>query len=196
MKQQISDLKYLAPLGKSDHCVLSFKYICHSLDVNKCNRFLYNKANYKMMKNDLKNHDCLSEHKPIEDNWKEFKDILLNMGMFQKVKTPHHQKKKRVKFHIKEIYSWFDQAKIKTSQTLDIYTQLDLQLISETHQKYNTIRNKVKNEVMREKSSYEKKHLLKKLKFFKISLSVRLPMNPQVIYHLFLRDVLKFCQQG
>ncbi|MEO0683973.1 MAG: hypothetical protein AAFY76_02730, partial [Cyanobacteria bacterium J06649_11] len=69
---QISDLKYLAPFGKSDHCVLSFKYICYSPDVNKCNRFLCNKANYEIMKNDLKNHDwkdCLSEHEPIEDSW-------------------------------------------------------------------------------------------------------------------------------
>ena len=35
-----------------------------------------------MMKKDLNNHDwkdCLLEHKPIEDSWKEFKDILLNL---------------------------------------------------------------------------------------------------------------------
>lgn len=50
-----------------------------------------------MMKNDLKNHDCLSEHKPIEDNWKEFKDILLNLryGYVPKSKdtTPPEEKK-------------------------------------------------------------------------------------------------------
>ena len=41
----------------------------------------FNKAKYDLMKN-LKNHDwkdCLSEHKPIEDSWMKFKDILLNL---------------------------------------------------------------------------------------------------------------------
>ena len=161
---QISDLKYLAPLGKSDHCILSFKYICYSPDVNKCKRFLYNKANYEMMKNDLNNHDwkdCLSELKPIEDSWKEFKDILLNLrdGYVPKSKdtTPPEERKGEIPLK-KSVRDLIKQKSKLHRRWISLRSaRSSPQLISESRQKYNIVRNKVKNEVMREKRNYEKR---------------------------------------
>jgi len=49
----VSDITHHAPLGKSDHSVIAFKFNCY-LDYSKPKkRFIYEKANYEGMKNHL-----------------------------------------------------------------------------------------------------------------------------------------------
>ena len=49
-ENQVSDLTYHAPLGKSDHSVLSFNFNCYLNIKLTTKRFLYDKANYGAMK--------------------------------------------------------------------------------------------------------------------------------------------------
>ena len=50
---QISDIEYSAPLGKSDHSVISFKYPCY-LDFSKPKViFNYEKGDFYGMRNNL-----------------------------------------------------------------------------------------------------------------------------------------------
>ena len=57
---QVSDIVYYAPLGKSDHDVISFNFNCY-LDYSKPKeRYIYEKADFESMKNDL-----------AETKWKE-----------------------------------------------------------------------------------------------------------------------------
>lgn len=54
-ENMIDDVQYLAPLGKSDHCVLLFKVVCHSQRLkNETIRGNYNKGNYDAARGEMK----------------------------------------------------------------------------------------------------------------------------------------------
>ena len=52
-ENQITNLKYESPLGKSDHSVLIFKLKCYAEPKSKSKRFIYNKGNFDTMKQHL-----------------------------------------------------------------------------------------------------------------------------------------------
>jgi hypothetical protein len=76
----ISDLECTSPLGKSDHCILSFNYNCYiNIMANPRKQRSYNKGNYPDVMNELEQKDwssILSESEVIDTNWKKFADIL------------------------------------------------------------------------------------------------------------------------
>ena len=81
----ISDLECTSPLGKSDHCVLSFNYTCNcyiNLMENPRKQRLYDNGNYPDFMNELEQKDwssILSESEVIDTNWKKFVDILRSL---------------------------------------------------------------------------------------------------------------------
>ena len=53
-EEDIDEIKIQDPIGKSDHNVISFRYIINAdFDNTKVEKFNYNKANYEEMKEDL-----------------------------------------------------------------------------------------------------------------------------------------------
>jgi hypothetical protein len=79
----ISDLECTSPLGKSDHCVLSFNYNCYlNIMANPRKQRSYDKGNYPNFMNELEQKDwnsILSESEDIDTNWKKFVDILRSL---------------------------------------------------------------------------------------------------------------------
>ena len=91
---QISDIKNLPPLGRSDHDVISFKF--HSyLDFSKPkSSYLFRNGDYPAMKELLKNEcwreDFLanSDNKSVEGLWRDFKSKILSLrDKFVPIKT-------------------------------------------------------------------------------------------------------------
>lgn len=76
---QISELKHLSPLGKSDHDVLVFQFHAY-LDFSKPKkRYLFKKSDYKKMRKDLDNVKWDFESKQtydVDDVWNEIKSKL------------------------------------------------------------------------------------------------------------------------
>ena len=78
---QVSDIVYHAPLGKSDHNVISFNFNCY-LDYSKPKeRYVYEKADFDAMRNNLVETKWEEEfltsgnRKTTEDLWMLLKSI-------------------------------------------------------------------------------------------------------------------------
>ena len=84
-ENQISNLEYLSPLGKSDHSVLSFSVKCCSERKAPTLRFTYNNADFISMKNHLSSTDWKKMFKDaadgmqVEDLWQIFKETILDL---------------------------------------------------------------------------------------------------------------------
>lgn len=65
-EHQISSIHHQAPLGKSDHCVMTFKYSCYVNKESSPKRYVYHKGDYDAMREEL-----------LRDNWcQEYVDTL------------------------------------------------------------------------------------------------------------------------
>ena len=84
-EQQISNLNYHAPLGKSDHSVLSFTFHCYIDYKSSEERHLYDSANFNGMR--LWLEECewskpfveTTSKKSVNTMWNEFKNTLIQL---------------------------------------------------------------------------------------------------------------------
>ena len=82
---QITGLRYLSPLGKSDHSVLSFHFTCYAERKSSSKRHIYNEGDFMAMKNYLAAQDWTkqfleqSEKKSVEEIWHKFKNDLIDL---------------------------------------------------------------------------------------------------------------------
>ena len=90
-EEQISDLSYIAPLGKSDHSVLLFEFNCYLDTKVPSARYKYNKADYKTMEREITQSEWQEEFirnagfNTVDTNWYNLKGMLLEMrDMFRK----------------------------------------------------------------------------------------------------------------
>ena len=73
---QVSDIEYHAPLGKSDHCVITFKYHCYLDYSQPKERYAYHKTDFNSMRRPLVLYSCTeksmiqNQSKPVEESWK------------------------------------------------------------------------------------------------------------------------------
>ena len=82
---QVSDVAHHAPLGKSDHSVITFRFNCY-IDYSKPKEtYKYDKADYENMRKHLtelkweKDYIEKSAELTVEDLWRELKTMLLDM---------------------------------------------------------------------------------------------------------------------
>jgi len=81
-QMQISDLQIKAPLGKSDHSIISFKYSCYLNYAKAQKRYAYHKGDYEAMRNQLETARWKelflseSENLSVEELWSSFKSVL------------------------------------------------------------------------------------------------------------------------
>lgn len=82
----ISDLQYLAPLGASDHALLTFQFHCYSeTNPQKKKIFLYNRGDYNAMRTALtrrewaNNIEEATRHLDTEATWKLIKEKILEL---------------------------------------------------------------------------------------------------------------------
>ena len=82
-EEMVRDLTYESPLGKSDHCVLNFNFVCHTEhSVKKHKLFYYDKGDYDSMKVDIK-AELDSKTISLTDNpnrqWEVIKESIKKM---------------------------------------------------------------------------------------------------------------------
>ena len=82
-KMQISDLEYCAALGKSDHCMLSFKYECYVNFTKPQQRFAYDKGDYESMRALLASSGWkgkfLNSQGTVDELWNQFKATFYDL---------------------------------------------------------------------------------------------------------------------
>ncbi|CAG2196936.1 unnamed protein product [Mytilus edulis] len=104
-EEMISNLEYMSPLGKSDHCVLSFDFNCY-VNIKRAPKIanLYNHGNYKDFIQELNKidwHNKLNAENSIDKNWNYFLTILKELeSRFVPTKTMTQIGKKRNVFPI------------------------------------------------------------------------------------------------
>ena len=80
-EDNIGEIEYLSPLGKSDHCVITFNILCKVI-TNKYTkkRKLFNKANYEGMRKECSDINWEEKFKDCKDNvndqWEILKTVL------------------------------------------------------------------------------------------------------------------------
>ena len=95
---QVSDVLHHAPLGKSDHDVITFKFKCY-LDYSKPKvSYSYEKADYESMRRELAISNWEEEYmvsgsnKNVEELWNILKSKLMDLrGKFVNLKLPHNK---------------------------------------------------------------------------------------------------------
>ena len=155
-EQMINQLKYESPLGKSDHCTLTFNYKCYSeLHTKVVNRRLYDHGNYTEFANDLRNIDWneFFSGNNIDETWKEFERLLNSLiDKHIPLKTYHQNSKKNYDFPLaKEVR---DMMKEKNRLAHKVF---DPTQSSEQHRRqYNRLRNKIQKLTKRARKDFEK----------------------------------------
>ena len=89
-EMQVTDIHHNAPIGKSDHDVISFNFHCY-LDYSRPkDRFVFGKGNYKGMLNDIEETKWIEnftkfaallpkDGSRVEKCWKSLKDKVLSL---------------------------------------------------------------------------------------------------------------------
>jgi hypothetical protein len=76
----VSDIKYRAPMGKSDHVVLMFDIeFCEQTNEQSSAKYIYHKCDYVGLRNTLNKMDwdnILNQHEMIDDKWVCFTNTL------------------------------------------------------------------------------------------------------------------------
>ena len=79
---EIKNLKYCAPLGESDHSVLSFEFHTPVNYVRSSTKqYLYEMADYELMREDLKEIDWKSQFEScnVHEMWNFLKQVMLDL---------------------------------------------------------------------------------------------------------------------
>lgn len=89
----VDNIVYHGPLGKSDHCVLTFDMTIGSLDkITQVQRLNYAKANYTRMRENLSQinwNDEMAQFSGAEEMWSYFKDkLMIEIKKFTPVHKP------------------------------------------------------------------------------------------------------------
>ncbi len=152
----VSEVDYDSPLGKSDHCVLTFQFNCYAVIKERVKTVrCYDKANYEEISREISEIDWLEflgNTNNINTIWNAFKTKLktieekfipsrkIRISMFKKPKIP------------------IDDA---TSQLIRKKKSLSRRCTSskdqEARKAYNKIRNQVKREMRKMSKKFERK---------------------------------------
>ena len=176
-ENMVSNIEYSSPLGKSDHCVVTFNFNCYvNLKRTNKSKRIYNKGKYKDFNSKIREKDwsnILNPYNTVDSNWKTFLTELTAMEnqYIPKRTIPNYGKKKNT-FPIDQ--STRDKIRQKNNLVRKITRNND----PKVRQEYNKIRNKVKSEVNKQRKKYEK------------DLSSQAKENPKVIWS-YIKSKLK-----
>ena len=79
---QLSDIGYHAPLGKSDHCVITFKHYCYLGYSQPKERYVYHKTHFNSMSRQLllsnwtEKFIIQNQSKSVDELWNSFKSAM------------------------------------------------------------------------------------------------------------------------
>ena len=160
---QISDVSHHAPLGKSDHDVITFKFHCYIDYTVPKERYIYDRADFEGMKNDLQqtrwkeNFIRSGSVKTIEELWMSLKSKILELRVkFVPKVTASAKPKWREKGSIpidKVLQAEIRNKRIKHRHWMRAKGNSDA---NETRQAYNKVNNKVKRMMQKAKREFER----------------------------------------
>lgn len=83
-KNMVSEMEYLSPLGKRDHCVLQFQYNYYytMLKIGRRQKMCYDKGNYAEFNKEVANikwEEFLNPSDHIDKNWAKFYSKLMEL---------------------------------------------------------------------------------------------------------------------
>ena len=81
---QVSEISHHAPLGKSDHSVMTFDFHCYLDFTTQKEKYSFDKGDYEGMRNELVNSNWGSEYiidseASVEDKWSSLKSMLTKL---------------------------------------------------------------------------------------------------------------------
>ena len=82
---QVLEIRYRAPQGRSDHSVISFHFNCYFNSKLPSNTFLYDKANYEVIRQNLDRSQWQEQFiqsaykRSVEENWLKLKQTLIKL---------------------------------------------------------------------------------------------------------------------
>ena len=162
---QVHQLDHCSPLGKSDHCVLSFSFQCYIDFVVPTTRFRYESGDFNAMRHYVMRHNCFKDisNTPLGNQndvnllWNKFKDVLLSL---RNSFIPNRNSNKHL---------WKDKGrtplskdlrnKIKEKKRLQRkwFNASDQIIRSNFRIQYTIVRNDVKRMLRQEKKDFERK---------------------------------------
>ena len=150
----IKDIEYQSPLGKSDHCVITFSYDIKCISsAYKVKRFFYDKGDYNSVKIYLRtiNWYHLFDGKDVQQMWDILREILLES---EKKYIPNKVLEINGDNKYKETFSIVIRQKIKKKHNL---WKRYMETRSPTvYRNYCKIKNKVKNMIKYTRKQKEK----------------------------------------
>ena len=101
---QLSDIGYHAPLGKSDHCVITFKHYCYLGYSQPTERYVYHKTHFNSMSRQLvlsnwtEKFIIQNQSNSVDELWNSFKSAIHEIWnkLFQNNLVEFHHGKLRV----------------------------------------------------------------------------------------------------
>lgn len=79
-EQMVNNMEYSSPLGKSDHCMLTFNFNCYiNINILQRNIRLYNRGRFQEFRESLDKTEwesLLSDTNDIDQNWNKFNEII------------------------------------------------------------------------------------------------------------------------
>jgi len=161
-EMQISNIEYHAPLGKSDHSVLTFNYDCYLDNASTSKKYMYNKADYTAIKNHLMQQNwkdsfnVASGNESVESLWQLFKMKMLEIrNKFvetNKIGTPPWKKQGSIPIN-KELQNAIRQKSRLHRQWISNINNPDR---DNRRRAFAKMRNKVKSQMRKTKRRFEK----------------------------------------
>jgi len=137
----VDDIQYGAPLGKSDHLVLKFNFLCYKdIQASNTSKFSFNKGNYTELSLEMKKHKWKQDLTglTVEESWNLFEKRLMDA-------MKHHIPKRRQKGREKLKPLWMTQKvliKLKKKQTA--FKRYLMTREGKDYQQYARTRNQTK----------------------------------------------------
>ena len=153
-EQSISNIEYQSPLGKSDHCIITFDIDCNVLIKSKQKeKRCYHKANYSKMKEEIQDLNweryLKVDNNDIDDMWKRFHVKLLDLEDKYVPKLKIKNKKKTEVPIDKETQNAVKEKNRLSRKFIRTKNQED-------RKSYNRARNKVTKLVRKTRKQYER----------------------------------------
>jgi hypothetical protein len=152
-ENSIPDVNYLSPLGKSDHCILLFKYV-HNIKLKAYmkKKIFYDKGNYEQIRENLQsiNWEEILKEKDVNKQWEEIDEKIKEMEMkYIPSKNIYVNQRKRefpLPYNVVK--------KIRKKHTL--WKRFMETRDGKVHQEYCRTRNKVKNLINKIRREHER----------------------------------------
>ena len=161
-ENQITEIDYHSPLGKSDHSILSFTFNCYIECKNPTKRFMYDSGNFAAMRQWFVESNWATQfiqtahNKTVNTIWKEFKSMLLNLRELfvplKEVGKPSWKDKGNIPIN-KDLQQLIREKKRLHRRWIKSHSQ---PIAKKSRTEYIKVRNKVKRRMTQAKRNFER----------------------------------------